>query len=104
MYLAVLARVYTRFDTPTALEEAFAVFDPESTGQVSVGELRLALTRLGAFPQDPDVVDKLIEDADPSESGFVRYGDWLRKLMADADIASRMPKPDADDGKKKKKK
>eukprot|EP00760_Papus_ankaliazontas_P036186 PhM_4_TR8239/c0_g1_i2/m.60316/K02183/CALM; calmodulin len=64
----------------SALEEAFAVLDPNDTGSVKTVDLRRILKEL----MKEQELDKFMHTADPTESGTVHYKVISGLLMAGA--------------------
>ena len=62
-------------DTLEEFVEAAKVFDHDNDGKIEVAELHYAMSRLGD-PLEDDQVDSLINDLDPSKSGFVDIIEW----------------------------
>ena len=73
----------------SSAEAAFAVFDTEGTGSVSVAVFREIF---GKFSDqkifDEEFIDALVLYADPDMSGNVRYGSLCQRLDADNRIAA----------------
>ena len=73
----------------SAAEAAFAVFDPEGTGSVSVATFRDMFSTLSEVRiTDTGYLDALVAYADPDMSGFVRYETLCEKLDQDARAAA----------------
>ncbi|TKY55383.1 Calcium-binding protein CML13 [Spatholobus suberectus] len=63
------------------LRDAFKVLDKESTGLVSVTELRHILTNIGE-KLDPSEFDEWIKEANVVSDGKIRYEDFIAKMVA----------------------
>ncbi|CAJ1943510.1 unnamed protein product [Sphenostylis stenocarpa] len=63
------------------LRDAFKVIDKESTGLVSVKELRHILTNIGE-KLEPFEFDEWINDANVTSDGKIRYEDFITKMIA----------------------
>ena len=59
-------------DTEEGLLEAFRTFDKDGNGNISVVELRQAMTNLGERLTDEEV-DEMIKEAEKDGSGLVNY-------------------------------
>lgn len=56
------------------LLQAFKVFDPDSTGFISIPKLKYVLTKIGKDPlNDSDDVEDLLAFADLNNEGMVNY-------------------------------
>ncbi|XP_020228008.1 probable calcium-binding protein CML13 [Cajanus cajan] len=63
------------------LRDAFKVIDKESTGLVSVTELRHILTNIGE-KLEPSEFDEWIKEANVVSDGKIRYEDFIAKMVA----------------------
>ena len=73
----------------SAAEAAFAVFDPEGTGSVSVATFRDMFSTLSEVRiTDTGYLDALVAYGYPDMSGFVRYETLCEKLDQDARAAA----------------
>jgi len=63
------------------LFEAFKIFDKEGKGLIPTSEFKHYMLTLGERMSDDDV-DEMIKDADPLESGFISYKDFVNKILA----------------------
>ncbi|KAK7346643.1 hypothetical protein VNO80_21166 [Phaseolus coccineus] len=63
------------------LRDAFKVIDKDSTGLVSVTELRHILTCIGE-KLEPSEFDEWINDANVISNGKIRYEDFITKMIA----------------------
>ncbi|KAI3642359.1 hypothetical protein MP228_011914 [Amoeboaphelidium protococcarum] len=71
------------FKPSGTLEEfisAFQVFDKESNGSISSGELRYVLTSLGEKLSDAEV-DELLKCVEVDKSGFVNYETFCKTIL-----------------------
>jgi Ca2+-binding EF-hand superfamily protein len=57
----------------------FAVFDPEQTGSIGVGQLRYILTNLGEKLSDQEV-DELLAGAKVGSDGNIDYRTFVREV------------------------
>ena len=70
-------------------EAAFAVFDAEGTGSVSVAVFREIFSKFSDQKIfDEEFIDALVLYADPEMTGNVRYGSLCQRLDADNRIAA----------------
>ena len=60
--------------------KAFAVFDADNSGKVSVDVLRLVLTTLGDRFSEEEM-EELVSEADMSGEGVVNYEDFVKKIV-----------------------
>lgn len=63
------------------LFEAFKIFDKEGKGLIPTSEFKHYMLTLGERMTDDDV-DEMIKEADPLESGFISYKDFVNKILA----------------------
>jgi len=63
------------------LFEAFKIFDKEGKGLIPTSEFKHYMLTLGERMTDDDV-DEMIKEADPHESGFISYKDFVNKILA----------------------
>ncbi|KAL0913918.1 hypothetical protein M5K25_017410 [Dendrobium thyrsiflorum] len=63
------------------LRDAFKVLDKDSTGLVSVADLRHVLTSIGE-KLDPTEFDEWIREVDVSPDGNIRYEDFILRMVA----------------------
>ncbi|PIA50031.1 hypothetical protein AQUCO_01300634v1 [Aquilegia coerulea] len=63
------------------LRDAFKVLDKESTGFVSVSDLRHILTSIGE-KLDPAEFDEWIREVDVGSDGKIRYEDFIQRMVA----------------------
>ncbi|KAK9103289.1 hypothetical protein Sjap_020543 [Stephania japonica] len=63
------------------LRDAFKVIDKESTGFVSVSDLRHILTSIGE-KLDPSEFDEWIREVDVGSDGRIRYEDFILRMVA----------------------
>ncbi|KAJ4951328.1 hypothetical protein NE237_028160 [Protea cynaroides] len=63
------------------LRDAFNVLDKESTGYVSVSELRHVLTSIGE-KLDPAEFDEWIREVDVGSDGRIKYEDFIVRMIA----------------------
>lgn len=63
------------------LRDAFKVLDKDSTGVVSVSELRHVLTSIGE-KLDPAEFDEWIREVDVGSDGKIRYEDFILRMVA----------------------
>lgn len=63
------------------LRDAFKVIDKESTGHVSVTELRHILTSIGE-KLDASEFDEWIKEANVADNGKIRYEDFITRMIA----------------------
>eukprot|EP01088_Endostelium_zonatum_P015907 TRINITY_DN408_c0_g1_i1.p1 TRINITY_DN408_c0_g1~~TRINITY_DN408_c0_g1_i1.p1 ORF type:complete len:147 (+),score=53.71 TRINITY_DN408_c0_g1_i1:42-482(+) len=69
------------------ITSAFKQFDKQSTGSVSVEEMRTILTTMGETLSTEEV-EAMIEEADPSKSGRINYNDYA-KLLSDKPLSNK---------------
>lgn len=62
------------------LIKAFQVFDKDNSGHVNITELRYILTALGDRLDD-DIVDSMLNTADPSGCGSITYEPFIRSML-----------------------
>ena len=60
--------------------KAFQVFDKESTGKVSVGDLRYMLTGLGEKLTDAEV-DELLKGVEVDSNGEIDYKKFIEDVL-----------------------
>ncbi|XP_042480213.1 probable calcium-binding protein CML13 [Macadamia integrifolia] len=63
------------------LRDAFKVIDKESTGYVSVSELRHILTNIGE-KLEPAEFDEWIREVDVGSDGRIKYEDFIVRMVA----------------------
>ncbi|KAL1510988.1 hypothetical protein AB1Y20_005813 [Prymnesium parvum] len=63
------------------LLEAFATFDVEQNGHVTVDQLRQALTSMGSEPLSESEVNDIIEIADREKDGLVNYEELMKLIL-----------------------
>jgi len=63
------------------LRDAFKVLDKDSTGVVSVSDLRHVLTSIGE-KLDPAEFDEWIREVDVSADGTIKYEDFILRMVA----------------------
>jgi len=63
------------------LFEAFKIFDKEGKGLIPTSEFKHCMLTLGERMTDDDV-DEMIKEADPLESGFISYKEFVNKILA----------------------
>nr|AAT08747.1 serine/threonine kinase [Hyacinthus orientalis] len=63
------------------LRDAFKVLDKDSTGVVSVSDLRHVLTSIGE-KLDPSEFDEWIREVDVSPDGTIKYDDFILRMVA----------------------
>lgn len=63
------------------LRDAFKVLDKDSTGYVSVSELRHILTSIGE-KLEPSEFDEWIREVDVGSDGRIRYEDFIARMVA----------------------
>ena len=63
------------------LRDAFKVLDKDSTGFVSVTELRHILTSIGE-KLEPAEFDEWIREVDVGTDGKIRYEDFIARMVA----------------------
>lgn len=63
------------------LRDAFKVLDKDSTGFVSVADLRHILTSIGE-KLDPAEFDEWIREVDVGSDGRIRYEDFISRMVA----------------------
>lgn len=63
------------------LRDAFKVLDKDSTGFVSVADLRHVLTSIGE-KLEPNEFDEWIREVDVSPDGNIRYEDFILRMVA----------------------
>lgn len=63
------------------LRDAFKVLDKDSTGFVSVSELRHILTNIGE-KLEPSEFDEWIREVDVGSDGKIRYEDFIARMVA----------------------
>ncbi|XP_064624270.1 calmodulin-like isoform X2 [Lineus longissimus] len=74
-------------DQVAEFREAFALFDKNGDGQISVGELGIVIRSLGQNPTDKDL-RQMINDVDADSSGtidFSEFLDMMARKMKDTD-------------------
>eukprot|EP00300_Choanocystis_sp_HF-7_P020719 c20660_g1_i3.p4 GENE.c20660_g1_i3~~c20660_g1_i3.p4 ORF type:complete len:103 (+),score=31.45 c20660_g1_i3:1398-1706(+) len=67
-------------DPNQELRAAFAVFDQNGDGKISVEELRSVLTKLGEALTDQEVED-MMREADVNGDGELDYGEFVDSLV-----------------------
>ena len=60
-------------------KEAFTLFDADSSGSIPLDKIATALRSLGYTPA-VSVIAEMEKDADPTNSGIVKIGDFLRQV------------------------
>ena len=78
-FLIIMAKTPKDNDSEDKLIEAFKVFDPETTGELNVPQLRDILANLGQKFSEEDI-NQLIKDADPKEEGTVQIHDFVKMI------------------------
>jgi len=63
------------------LRDAFKVLDKDSTGVVSVSDLRHVLTSIGE-KLDPAEFDEWIREVDVASDGTIKYEDFIMRMVA----------------------
>lgn len=63
------------------LRDAFKVLDKDSTGYVSVADLRHILTSIGE-KLEPSEFDEWIREVDVGSDGRIRYDDFISRMVA----------------------
>eukprot|EP01053_Blabericola_migrator_P005469 Blabericola_migrator_1__5468@NODE_2795_length_2342_cov_156_509890_g60_i1_p3_GENE_NODE_2795_length_2342_cov_156_509890_g60_i1NODE_2795_length_2342_cov_156_509890_g60_i1_p3_ORF_typecomplete_len143_score30_43EFhand_7/PF13499_6/3_4e09EFhand_7/PF13499_6/9_9e18EFhand_8/PF13833_6/0_0083EFhand_8/PF13833_6/1_3EFhand_8/PF13833_6/3_5e16EFhand_11/PF08976_11/0_03EFhand_11/PF08976_11/2_7e15EFhand_6/PF13405_6/4_7e06EFhand_6/PF13405_6/1_2e03EFhand_6/PF13405_6/6_9e05EFhand_6/PF13405_6/0_09EFhand_1/PF00036_32/4_8 len=74
----VLPRI-TGKDVVAELTQAFKPFDRGNTGHISAAELRSVMASLGERLTKEEI-DKMISEADPTNSGKISYDEFIRVL------------------------
>lgn len=77
---STLAPPPTQSDFENKLLDAFRIFDKEGTGRIGTAELRHIVTTLGDRLSEAEA-DEMIAMADPDHSGYVKYGEFVEKLI-----------------------
>jgi Ca2+-binding EF-hand superfamily protein len=80
-YLSWMGRKMTSSLNAEDLVMAFKVFDKDGSGLISVPELRFVMCCLGD-KLDDEIVDAMLDTADPSGTGHIRYEPFVRQMMA----------------------
>ena len=78
-FISLLARRMKDVNPEEELREAFQVFDTEKTGLIISIELKHVISTLGEVFTEEEA-DQMIKEADPEETGKIRYEDFI-KLM-----------------------
>jgi len=76
-----MGRKMTSSLTADDLVMAFKVFDKDGSGLISVPELRFVMCCLGD-KLDDEIVDSMLDTADPSGTGHIKYEPFIRQMMA----------------------
>ena len=91
LFCRVAARQYSSVRTPKAMARLFSLWDPNNTGVVTQAAVRDIFGKLSPAPMTPpDYVDALINYADPTGSGSVKYAEFCEKLFKDYDAAVKI--------------
>lgn len=69
--------------TPSAIVRAFQQFDPDLKGFVTTAEFRKIMSEYGDAPLPAELVDSMLADADPEDSGQIEYDAFVRKVFAE---------------------
>lgn len=67
-------------DTEDELVEAFRLLDTEGKGLINNKDLRQMLINLGET-LTPDELDKIIEEADDDNDGYINYVEFVKNVM-----------------------
>ncbi|CDJ43037.1 calmodulin, putative [Eimeria tenella] len=63
------------------LIKSFKVFDTKGDGTLSTDELMQVMKTLGDLLTDEEV-EKMVQDADPSKSGRIKYAEFVKVLLS----------------------
>lgn len=74
-----MARKTKDVDPEEELTEAFQVFDKDFTGLIESKTLRQIVKSLGEQFNEEET-DIMIKEADPANTGYVRYSDFIRLI------------------------
>ncbi|GFO41375.1 calmodulin [Plakobranchus ocellatus] len=80
-FLALMATVMVKKESPGELLEAFQVFDRDGNGFISAAELRHVMMNLGEKLSEEDV-DEMIREADVTGTGQVNYSDFVKMITS----------------------
>jgi Ca2+-binding EF-hand superfamily protein len=79
-FSAILAAEKKTVCSETELMEAFATFDRDGAGEISVAEFRHIMSNLGEKIDDGDI-DEILHEG-KVDGGQVKYGDFVKMLCA----------------------
>ncbi len=80
-FLTLMARKMNDTDSEEEIQEAFRVFDKDSTGFISTAELGHVLTDLGEMYTD-EQLDEMIREADVDGDAVINYEEFVKMMMS----------------------
>ncbi len=90
-FLEIVCKFEDGLSDFATLKRKFEVYDTEKTGFITHGQFRKIFSMHGAEePLSLEEVEALLLEADPSKSGRVQYGQWLKAFLEEA----KLPLPD----------
>ena len=80
--LAVGSVMYNNDVLKHDLMQAFAVMDPQKTGNIPLTEFKHVMKSLGlAIKLSPGELTTLLHDADPNKTGVCKYEDFIDRII-----------------------
>ena len=79
-FLACLAEVVSKDDSPSEIRNSFSVFDKDDNGLLPIDEMRHVLTRIGD-PLSQEEITNFLNILDVHGDGFVRQHDLMSLLV-----------------------
>jgi len=86
-FLSLMSRKMKDTDTEEEIMEAFALFDKDGHGRISLTEMRHVMSNLGEKITD-DEMDEMIRECDVDGDGTLDYQDFVRAMMGGSPSAS----------------
>ncbi len=79
-FLQLMSRRMKDVDTVEEVNEAFRFFDKDSSGLVSIVDLKKEMLLLGET-MSPEDLQKMLEAADEDNDGLINYEDLVKKIV-----------------------
>ena len=73
----MMAKKFQEGDTDEELKQAFAVFDHDGSGKISINELKKVMANLGERLTDKEV-EEMIREADLDGDGEINYQEFVK--------------------------
>ena len=90
-FLEIVCKFEDGLSDWATLNRKFEVYDTTNTGFITHGQFRKIFSAHGnEEPLSLEEVEALLLEADPTKSGRVQYGEWLKSFLAEA----KLPLPD----------
>ena len=81
-FLMLMSQKMKETDSEEDIKEAFRVFDKDSSGFISAGELSHVMSNLGEKLTEEEV-DEMIREADMDGDGRINYEDFVAMMTSD---------------------